>query len=103
VCVCVWREDSPGSGSGPLAGSRECGDEPSGSGPHIVSLVSKFRHLAVFHPCHYKKPHTVHLVHRFKPFALSEPQFAPVFQTLQPSMPLQINNQELFLVNSNFC
>jgi hypothetical protein len=24
--------DSPGSGYGPLAGSRECGDEPSGSG-----------------------------------------------------------------------
>jgi hypothetical protein len=24
--------DSPGSGYGPLAGSCECGDEPSGSG-----------------------------------------------------------------------
>jgi hypothetical protein len=24
--------DSPGSGKGPLAGSCECGDEPSGSG-----------------------------------------------------------------------
>jgi hypothetical protein len=30
--------DSPGSGQGPLAGSRECGDEPSGSG--ATELVS---------------------------------------------------------------
>jgi hypothetical protein len=34
--------DSPGSGSGPMAGSGECGDEPPGSGPtQLVKSINE--------------------------------------------------------------
>jgi hypothetical protein len=39
----VMNHRSPGSGYGPLAGSCECGDEPSGSGAtELVSLLVIF-------------------------------------------------------------
>jgi hypothetical protein len=43
--------DSPGSGQGSLTGSRECGDEPSGSGATELVQVSSKQPAITVQPC----------------------------------------------------